>query len=175
MICEQTINRELWLHCFIHCEWWLSVRESCELWSQHYSWHVIQFIIREIPWCGWNLYSQNRSECTNFNDIFTNFPGSMPPPLRLAHLQGLIHHRSPPLQKAMLRSATCLISCKLICQPCGVDKMGRSRVNELLNEWKNQGDEGWFTVGPMSGTPLVIRQIKKSNLFVSINDLNTIF
>ena len=60
-------------------------------------------------------------------------PGT-PPPLRLAHLQGLIHHRSPPLQKAMLRSATGLISCKLICQSCGVDKRGRSRVNELLNE-----------------------------------------
>ena len=74
--------------------------------------------------------------------FFTNFPGSMPPytpPLRLAHLQGLIHHRSPPLQKAMLRSATCLISCKLICQSRGV--RGRSRVNELLNEWNNQGDE----------------------------------
>ena len=55
VICERTINRELWLHCFIHCEWWLSVRESRELWSQHYSWHVIQVIIREIPWCGWNF------------------------------------------------------------------------------------------------------------------------
>ena len=169
MICEQTINRELWLHCFIHCEWWLSVRESCELWSQHYSWHVIQIIIREIPWCGWNLYSQNSSECTNCNDIFHKFSGEhapYTPPLRLAHLQGLIHHRSPPLQKAMLRSATCLISCKLICQSRGV--RGRSRVNELLNEWNNQGDEDWVTVYPMG-------KLKKSNLFISINDLNTIF
>ena len=56
------------------------------------------------------------------------------PSIRLAHLQGLIHHRSPPLQKAMLMSATGLISCKLICQSRGVDKSGKSRVNELLNE-----------------------------------------
>ena len=112
-----------------------------------------------------------------FSQIFRGACPRTPPPLRLAHLQGLIHHRSLPLQKAMLRSATGLISCtcKFICQSCGVDKRGRSTVNELLNEWKNQGDEDWVTVGPMGGTPLVIRQIKKSNLIISINDLNTIF
>ena len=69
-----------------------------------------------------------------FSQIFRGACPRTPPPLRLAHLQGLIHHRSPLLQKAMLRSATGLISCKLIFHPRGVDKRGISRVNELLNE-----------------------------------------
>ena len=75
-----------------------------------------------------------------------------------------------PTSKSDAKECYRLISCKLICHPRGVDKRGRSRVNELLNEWKNQGDEDGVTVGPMG-----IRQIKKSNLFISINDLNTIF
>ena len=113
----------------------------------------------------------------NVHYIFTNFPGSMPPYTPPVTISLLYRSHSPsvtPLQKSMLRSTTDLISCTLICKPRGVDRSGRSRVNELLNEWKNQGDEDWVTVGPMGGTPLVIRQIKKSNVFISINDLNTI-
>ena len=65
----------------------------------------------------------------------------------------------------MIRGATGLISCTLICKPRG------SRVHELLNEWKIQGDEDWVTVWPIGGTPLINRQITKSNLFISINVL----
>ena len=30
-----------------------------------------------------------------------------------------------------------------------MDRSGRARVNELLNELINQGDEDWVTVGPL--------------------------
>ena len=54
-------------------------------------------------------------------------------PLRLAYLQGLIHHRSPTSKndaKECYRPDQLYVNL----QARGVDKSGRSRVNELLNE-----------------------------------------
>ena len=46
--------------------------------------------------------AQNVQILMIFSQIFRGACPRTPPPLRLAHLQGLIHHRSPLLQKAML-------------------------------------------------------------------------
>ena len=55
------------------------------------------------------------------------------------------------------------LTCKLICKPRGVDRSGRARVNELLNELINQGDEDWVTVGPL------IMKYNKSIFFKKIS------
>ena len=44
-----------------------------------------------------------------------------------------------------------------------MDRSGRARVNELLNEFINQGDEDWVTVGPL------IMKYNKSIFFKKIS------
>ena len=81
--------------------------------------------------------------------IFSQIFRGACPPLRFRSSAGLIHHRSPHFKNRCYGVIQ-------VCQPRGVDRSDRSRVNELLNEWKNQGHEDWVTVRRMGGTPLVM-------------------
>ena len=95
---------------------------TCDTWFRLLS---VKFCIRRID--------QNVPILMIFSHIFRGACPRKPPPLRFRSYTGLIHHRSP----------------HLICKPRGVDRSGIARVNELLNEWINQGDEDWVTVGPL--------------------------